>query len=184
VTDYVSIRDLSVPAVIGVHDWEREITQILVFSVDMTADVRKAAASDDLADALDYSAVARTISAVVRDGRFRLIETAAERVAERLLADHPVSWLRIEVRKPIRDGYTAAIIIERAQDLRGGDHGDPGGGQQFGNQGGGQGGQGGPQLRDLGGQGRDAGQLGQRDPLPGAGGQDPQPGLQPGAGPG
>jgi dihydroneopterin aldolase len=115
VTDYVSIRELSVPAVIGVHDWEREVTQTLVFSVDMAADVRKAAASDDLADALDYSAVARTISAVVRDGRFRLIETAAERVAERLLADHAVSWVRVEVRKPIRDGYTAAVSIERAR---------------------------------------------------------------------
>jgi 7,8-dihydroneopterin aldolase/epimerase/oxygenase len=116
VTDYVSIRDLTVPAVIGVRDWEREVTQTLVFSVEMAVDVRKAAASDDLADALDYSAVAQTISAVVREGRFRLIETAAERVAERLLADHPVSWLRLEVRKPIRDGdYIAAVTIERAR---------------------------------------------------------------------
>ena len=59
----------------------------------------------------------------------------------------------------------------------------PGGGQQFGGQDGDQGGQVLLQLRDLGGQGRDAGQLRQRDPLPGAGGQGAQPGLQPGAGP-
>ena len=112
--DLVSVRDLAVPAVIGVHDWEREITQTLVFSVDMAADVRKAAWHDDLADALDYSAVARTIASVVQDGRFRLIETAAERVAERLLADHPVAWLRLEVRKPIASGgYTATVTIER-----------------------------------------------------------------------
>ncbi len=115
--DLVSVRDLSVEAVIGVHDWEREITQTLVVTVDMVpsaADVRTAARHDDLADALDYSAVARTIALVVRDGRFRLIETAAERVAERLLADHPVAWLRLEVRKPIASGgYTAAVTIER-----------------------------------------------------------------------
>jgi dihydroneopterin aldolase len=112
--DRVSIRDLRVSAVIGVRDWEREVTQTLVVSVDMAADVRKAAESDDLADALDYSAVAQVISSVVRDGRFRLIETAAERIAERLLADYPVAWLRLEVRKPIADGgYTAAVTIER-----------------------------------------------------------------------
>jgi 7,8-dihydroneopterin aldolase/epimerase/oxygenase len=115
--DHVSIRGLSVPAVIGVRDWERGVTQTLVVSADMvpaSADVRKAAATDDLADALDYSAVARTIAAVVVEGRFRLIETAAERVAERLLADHPVAWLRLEVRKPIAaGGYTAAVAIER-----------------------------------------------------------------------
>ena len=120
-TDYVSIRDLSVPAVIGVHDWEREVEQTLLFSVEMvpeTADVRKAAASDDLADALDYSAVASTIAAVVREGKFHLIETAAERVAERLLADFPVTWLRLELRKPITAGaYTAAITIERMRQI-------------------------------------------------------------------
>ncbi len=115
--DLVSVRGLSVRAVIGVRDWEREVAQTLVFSVDMipgTAGVPKAAQTDDLADALDYSAVAQTISSVVREGRFRLIETAAERVAERLLADHPVAWLRLEVSKPIAGGgYTAAVTIER-----------------------------------------------------------------------
>ena len=112
--DLVSVRDLSVQTVIGVHDWEREITQTLVFTVDLAADVGAAARHDELADALDYSAIARTIASVVRDGRFRLIETAAERVAERLLAGHPVTWLRLEVRKPIASGgYTAAVTIER-----------------------------------------------------------------------
>ena len=85
-TDYVSVRDLGVAAVIGVHPWEREIEQTLIFNVDMAADVSRAAATDDLADALDYSAVAEVIAAVVREGKFRLIETAAERVADRLLA--------------------------------------------------------------------------------------------------
>ena len=120
-TDCVSIRDLSVSAVIGVHDWERETEQTLIFSVDMvpaTAYLRRAAATDDLADALDYSAVASTITAVVRDGKFHLIETAAERVAERLLADFPVSWLRLEVRKPIANAsYTAIITIERIREI-------------------------------------------------------------------
>jgi dihydroneopterin aldolase len=121
--DTVSVRDLSVRTVIGVHEWERAIEQTLVFSVDMVAaaaDVRAAAASDDLADALDYSAVAATIAAVVREGEFRLIETAAERVAERLLTDHRLTWLRLEVRKPIAapTSYTAAITIERTSEIR------------------------------------------------------------------
>jgi len=136
VTDYVSIRDLAVSAVIGVHPWEREIEQTLVVRVEIAADVAKAAASDDLADALDYSAVAETIATVLRDGKFRLIETAAERIAGRLLADFPLSWLRLELRKPItsapipnasfvtpaptRDAtpaYTAVITIERTRQM-------------------------------------------------------------------
>jgi dihydroneopterin aldolase len=110
VTDNVSIRDLSVATIIGVHPWEREIEQTLIFSVEMAADVRGAAGTDDLADAVDYSAVADTVAAVVREGRFRLIETAAERVADRLLADFGLSWLRLELRKPITAGSCTAIV--------------------------------------------------------------------------
>ncbi len=131
-TDFVSIRDLSVTAVIGVHPWEREIEQTLLISVEMAANVRAAAASDDLADALDYSAVAATIAAVLREGKFRLIETAAERIAGRLLADFPLSWLRLDLRKPITSApapdatsvttapapaYTAVITIERTREI-------------------------------------------------------------------
>ncbi len=117
-TDHVSVRDLGVSAVIGVHDWEREVEQTLTVTVDMAADVRQAAATDDLADALDYSAVADTIAAVLREGKFRLIETAAERVAERLLADFPVTRLRLELRKPIAAGsYIAAVTIERTSEI-------------------------------------------------------------------
>ena len=110
----MSIRDLRVSTVIGVYDWEREIEQALTFSVDMAADVAKAAARDDIADALDYSAVAQTVKTVVIEGKFQLIETAAERVAERLAADYGLAWVRVEVVKPIAsEGYTAVIAIER-----------------------------------------------------------------------
>jgi 7,8-dihydroneopterin aldolase/epimerase/oxygenase len=114
VTDTVSIRDLRVSTVIGVYDWEREIEQTLVFSVDMAGDVAAAASSDDLADALDYSAVAQTIRTVVRDGKFRLIETAAERVADSVLSGYQVSWVRVQVVKPLlKEGYASAVTIER-----------------------------------------------------------------------
>lgn len=113
--DTVSVRDLSVSAVIGAYDWEREIEQSLVFNVDMAADVARAAASDRLEDALNYAAVAALITSVVRDGRFRLIETAASRVAERLLAEFGLTWLRVEVIKPRpAEGFSAAITIERS----------------------------------------------------------------------
>ena len=114
VTDIVSIRDLQVSTVIGVYDWEREVEQALTFSVDMAADVAKAASRDDLRDALDYSAAAHAVKCVVIEGKFQLIETAAERVAERLVADFGLDWVRVAVVKPLpSEGYTAAIAIER-----------------------------------------------------------------------
>jgi dihydroneopterin aldolase len=114
VTDTVSIRGLSVSTVIGAYEWERGTEQTLEFNVDMATDAARAAVTDQLADALDYAAVAETVVEVVRAGKFRLVETAAERVAERLLADFGISWLRVEVIKPrLAEGFSAAITIER-----------------------------------------------------------------------
>ena len=114
-TDTVSIRGLNVTAVIGAYDWERDVEQTLVISVDMAADVSRAAATDQLADALNYAAVAETITAVVRDGKFQLIETAASRVASRLIADFGLTWVRVEVVKPRpADGFSAVVTIERS----------------------------------------------------------------------
>ena len=116
VTDTVSIRDLRVSAVIGVYDWERETEQDLTFSVELPADVARAASHDDIAETLDYSAVAQTVKAVVIEGKFRLIETAAEHVAQRLIADYDLAWVRVQVVKPIAaEGYTAVIAIERGK---------------------------------------------------------------------
>jgi 7,8-dihydroneopterin aldolase/epimerase/oxygenase len=118
VTDTVSIRDLRVSTIIGVHDPERENEQILIFAVDMAADVAVAAASDDIAATLDYSAVAHTIRSVVTAGKFHLIETAAERVAERLCTLYQLGWIRVQVSKPLAgEGYTAAVTIERGSGL-------------------------------------------------------------------
>lgn len=112
----MSIRDLRVSTVIGVYDWEREVEQALTFAVEMPTDVSKAASKDDIKDALDYSAVAHTVKCVVIEGKFQLIESAAEHVAQRLIQDFGLDWVRVEVVKPIADeGYTAAITIERGQ---------------------------------------------------------------------
>jgi len=118
--DTVSIRGLRVPTVIGVYDWEREVEQTLTFGVDMAVDVARVAANDDVAGAVDYSRVAAIVTSVVRDGKFQLIETAVERVAERILASFPVGWVRVEAAKPIAadggtGGYTAVITIERTR---------------------------------------------------------------------
>ena len=115
-TDIVSIRDLRVSTVIGVYDWERKAEQALTFAVEMPTDVSRAAGHDDIKDALDYSSVASAVKRVVIEGKFQLIETAAERVAERLMTDFGLDWVRVEVVKPIpSEGYTAAVAIERGR---------------------------------------------------------------------
>ena len=59
--DIVFLRDLRIDTVIGIYGWERRTRQTLIFDLEMSADVARAAASDDIADTLNYKSVAKAI---------------------------------------------------------------------------------------------------------------------------
>lgn len=98
--DSVFIEGLEVDTVIGAYDWEREIRQCLRLDFDFAWDNRPAAASDDLALALDYAKVSEAVQAFASQARFELVETFAERLAARLMSEFGIRWLRLRVTKP------------------------------------------------------------------------------------
>lgn len=115
--DIVYIRGLRVQTVIGVYAWEQRVRQSLVLDLEMAADMARAAASDDVADALDYEAVARAVRALAAETRFALVERFAEAVAQRLREGFGVPWLRVAVRKPgaVADAEGVGVVIERGE---------------------------------------------------------------------
>lgn len=115
--DIVYIRALQVETVIGVHEHERQQPQSLLVDLEMAADIRAAAANDDLSNALDYDAVARRISSFVASTHYHLLETLAERIADMLLQEFPISHLRLRLGKPsaLANAAEAGVIIERGK---------------------------------------------------------------------
>ena len=113
--DIVYIHDLKIDTVIGVYDWEREIHQTLVLSLDMASDVSLPAKRDDLSKALDYKIVSDRVCEYVQASEFQLIETLAERVATLVLKEFEVPWLRVAVSKPgaVLSAKDVGVIIER-----------------------------------------------------------------------
>ncbi len=113
--DIVFLHGLRIETVIGAFDWERRIEQTVVLDLDLGFDIRGAAASDNLGDALNYKAVAKRLTAFVGAGQFHLVETLAERVAELLLEEFPIDWLRLRVNKPgaVRGARDVGVLIER-----------------------------------------------------------------------
>ncbi len=109
------LHDLRVDCIIGIWDWERQTRQTIVLDLDMGVDIRAAAASDELRDALDYKAVAKRVIAFVEASEFRLVETLAERVAGLILREFPVPWLRLRLDKrgAIRGAGQVGLVIER-----------------------------------------------------------------------
>lgn len=113
--DRVFIEDLRIQTVIGVYDWEREITQTIALDLEMAFDIGAAAASDDIAHTLDYKAVAKRLIAFVEASEFQLVEALAERCALIVLEEFPVDWLRLKLSKPgaVRGSSAVGVIIER-----------------------------------------------------------------------
>jgi dihydroneopterin aldolase len=117
VTDTLRITGLAVAAYIGVHDWERAVRQPLFVDLEFPTDATAAAKTDDLRDALDYGAVARRVNEIVGASRCGLIETLAELIAERLLAEYSIERVTIVVHKPsaVAGARDTSIEIERSR---------------------------------------------------------------------
>ncbi len=113
--DRVFIEDLRIETVIGVYDWEREIRQTVGLDLEMAFDIRKAAASDRIEDALDYKAVAKRLIQLVESSELQLVESLAEHCAAMVLQEFPVTWLRLKLRKPgaVRGSSAVGVVIER-----------------------------------------------------------------------
>ena len=101
--------------VIGVYDWERRIRQPVVIDLEMGTDISRAAASDDVADALDYKSVSKRVQQFVGESSFLLVETLTERIASLVLDEFPVPWVRVKLNKigALRGAAGVGIVIER-----------------------------------------------------------------------
>lgn len=115
IQDIVFIEALKVDTVIGVYDWEKNIQQTLQFDIEMRTDIRQAAQIDDLSKTVDYSKVAEDIILLAKANQAELIETVAEKVAQKILSDYAVESCKVTLRKlgAVASTESVGVIIER-----------------------------------------------------------------------
>tara|TARA_R100000306_G_scaffold23174_1_gene26643 strand:- start:4398 stop:4799 length:402 start_codon:yes stop_codon:yes gene_type:complete len=113
--DTVLIEGLVVETVVGVYDWEREVTQDLVIDLEMAWDNRVPGRTDDVADALDYAAVSARVETCLQALRPQLLEHGAEVLARALQDEFGITWLRLAIRKPgaVPTAQAVGVQIER-----------------------------------------------------------------------
>ncbi len=115
--DIIFIRELRIETIIGIYDWERNIKQPVVLDLEMATDISKAAASDHIDDTLNYKAVAKRLIAFVENSNFELVETLTEKIADIILQEFGVAWVRVVLNKAgaVRGASGVGIIIERGE---------------------------------------------------------------------
>ena len=118
--DLVYIRELEVETVIGIYDWEREIRQRINLDLEMGTDIRQAANTEDVDNTLNYKSVSDRLIEFIEQSEFLLIETMAEQIAEIVLHEFSVKWLRLRLGKPgaVPQAADVGVIIERGQSPR------------------------------------------------------------------
>ena len=115
--DRVFLRGLTAECIIGFIDWERRVRQTVVIDLELPVDCRRAAATDDVEDTVDYKKVAKRVLAFIEASEFKLVETMAHRLALLILEEFALEWVRLSINKPgaIRNSRDVGVTIERTR---------------------------------------------------------------------
>lgn len=115
--DRILIRDLALRCIIGIYPEERRARQDVILNLVLECDVRRAAATDRIGDAVDYKEIKRRVIEHVEGSSHGLIETLADRVASLCLENRRVRRVTVTVDKPgaLRFARSVAVEVTRSR---------------------------------------------------------------------
>ena len=111
--DRIILRGLPVRCIIGTFPAERTSPQTLFFDLDLCGDFSRAGETDDLADAVDYTAVERCVTDFAAGTSFFLLERLAYACARKILAQFPLlTQVTLGIRKPSAQVESESAALE------------------------------------------------------------------------
>jgi FolB domain-containing protein len=113
--DQIHIKDLLLRAIIGINAEERRDRQDVLIDITLDADMRAAAQSDDIKDAVDYRSLTKRIIQLVENSQYYLVEKLAAEIAGLCLQDERVTRARVTVEKPgaLRFARSVGVTVQR-----------------------------------------------------------------------
>ncbi len=111
---HVFVNRLAVEASIGIHPHERENKQTIWLTIDAGV-LEDSATPEAIGDVVCYEDMCRIATALASDGHIDLVETLAERIADRLMEDPRLVQIRVQIEKPqaIAQAASVGIAISR-----------------------------------------------------------------------
>jgi dihydroneopterin aldolase len=112
--DLIFVRDYVVDCNVGVYAEEQGVTQKVRFTVEARLARDVFSLDDEMADVPSYTDIMDAIVGLARGGHIKLVETFAERIAERILTDERIASVRIVLEKLERGPLRGVEIIRPA----------------------------------------------------------------------
>lgn len=115
--DKIIIRDLLLRGIIGINPDERVNQQDILINMVVYADIRAAAASDDIADAVNYKSITKRIIRHVEESSDFLVEKLVTDIARIVITEFGVERVQVRLEKPgaLRFAESVGIEIERTR---------------------------------------------------------------------
>ncbi|HEX4073419.1 MAG TPA: dihydroneopterin aldolase [Planctomycetaceae bacterium] len=116
-TDEIRIKGLFLRTIIGINDDEREHKQDVRINLSLAVDIRPAARTDHIDDAVNYRTITKDVIDLVENSKFFLVERMAEEIARVCLADPRVERVKVSIEKPaaLRFARSVGVAIERSR---------------------------------------------------------------------
>ncbi|MBK7893812.1 MAG: dihydroneopterin aldolase [Candidatus Promineifilaceae bacterium] len=115
--DKIIIRDLLLRGIIGINPDERVKLQDILINIVIWADIRQAAASDAIEDAVDYKTITKRVIQHVEESSDFLVEKLVTDIARLIIVEFGVERVMVRVEKPtaLRFAESVGIEIERTR---------------------------------------------------------------------
>ena len=117
-SDRILLAEMAFFAHHGLDPEEQAMGQVFLVDVTVEANLHRAGHTDEIGDSLDYRDLYARVRQAMTGERYRLLESAAEAVAHRLLEVDRVDAVTVRVRKPhVKLGgplaYAAVEVVRR-----------------------------------------------------------------------
>ena len=114
--DKILIQNLRVQGILGVNDKERTTPREILVNIILFTDTQPAAHSDDIADCVDYSKIAKDTRALIEVAQRFTVEALAEDIANLCLNKPGVQQVTVRVEKPgaVTGVESVGVEIERS----------------------------------------------------------------------
>lgn len=111
--DRIFVRDLVLDCELGAYAEEKGVTQKVGFSIVAAVSPDVGSRTDEIAEVPSYDELTNAVKSVMAEGHINLVETIAERIAERILADRRIVSVRVRIEKLERGPAAVGVEIVR-----------------------------------------------------------------------
>ena len=116
-TDRIEIHDLLLRCIVGINPEERVKKQDVIINLTLYGDLRKAGASDDIVDAINYKTLTKRVIDHVEESDYFLVEKLAHSIAQIAIQEFGVERAIVSLEKPgaLRFARSVGVVVERTR---------------------------------------------------------------------